>query len=171
MELETGRLRLRCLKTDDLDAVVAALDDWAVAQWLTRPPFPYARADAEAYLAVMRSDHAGGRPTLFAVARAGDDAPSGAIGVELDDPATGELGYWIGRPHWGRGYAAEAAAALVARARLLGLERLLAVADPENLRSRRVLEKTGFRAVGLQPPDRPSRRGATALCAYELALA
>lgn len=171
MELRTARLRLRCLAADDLDAVLAALNDWAVAQWLTRPPYPYARADGEAYLEVMRADHAAGRPTLFAIADAADDALVGVIGVEREDAATGELGYWIGRAHWGRGYAAEAAAALVDRARGLGLATLVAVTDPENRRSQRVLEKTGFRAVGLRPSDRPSRRGAPALRAYELALA
>lgn len=171
VELRSRRLRLRCLTTEDLDGLVAALNDWEVAQWLTRPPYPYARGDGEDYLAVMRTDHAAGRAMLFAIADGADDALIGAIGVELDDASTGELGYWIGRSHWGQGYAAEAAAALVVRARALGLETLTAVTDPENGRSRRVLEKVGFRAMGLRPPDRPSRRGAQALCAYELSLA
>lgn len=171
VELRTSRLRLRCLTPEDLEDVVAGLNDWNVAQWLTRPPYPYARGDGEDYLAVMRTDHAGGRATLFAISDGADDALIGAIGIELDDASTGELGYWIARPHWGRGFAAEAASALVARARAIGLQTLTAVTDPENGRSRRVLEKTGFRAVGLRPPDRPSRRGARALCAYELSLA
>lgn len=57
-----------------------------------------------------------------------------------------ELYYLIGREHWGRGYAYEAAAALTDYAfRVIGLEQLYAKADPRNTASLGVLRKLGFR--------------------------
>jgi len=63
-----------------------------------------------------------------------------------------ELGYRLGRAHWGNGYASEIAAASARYAfGTLGLDRLVAVSYPDNAASRRVLEKTGF--VELGPTD------------------
>ncbi len=60
-----------------------------------------------------------------------------------------ELGYRLGRAHWGKGYATEVARASAARGwGALGFGRLVAVTYPENVGSRRVLEKTGFVEVG-----------------------
>lgn len=85
-----------------------------------------------------------------------------------------ELGYWIGRPHWGLGYATEAACADVASA-FAGarVERVVALPLVDNVPSRRVLEKAGLWFVGLCPAEVPwegreqavyeSIRGAAAL--------
>jgi RimJ/RimL family protein N-acetyltransferase len=169
VQLLTARLRLRCLEEKDLDAAAAMLSDWEVAQWLSRPPYPYRRRDGEAFLAAQRAEHAAGRAAAFALAEAASDALVGAMGVEPLGEGIGELGYWLGRPYWGRGYASEAGAALVGRAWRDGLHGVTAVTDPENLRSRRVLEKLGFRLVAERPRDEPSRRGARTFCAYALA--
>ena len=60
-----------------------------------------------------------------------------------------ELGYRLGKPYWGRGYATEAAGAWLAHGfGELGLERIVAVTHPENVASRRVLEKIGMRFDG-----------------------
>ncbi len=60
-----------------------------------------------------------------------------------------ELGYYLGRPAWGRGLATELARALVADALdALGLKRIVAVVRPENAASRRVLAKAGLHPVG-----------------------
>ncbi|MDK2747051.1 MAG: GNAT family N-acetyltransferase [Brevundimonas sp.] len=63
---------------------------------------------------------------------------------------TGTLGYWIGQPYAGRGYATAAMRAVVAYAfDRLKLHRLEAACLPTNQASRRVLEKSGFRNEGL----------------------
>lgn len=169
MELLTARLRLRCMAEKDLDAAAEMLSDWEVAQWLSRPPYPYTRRDGEAFAAALRAEHAAGRRLVFALAEAGTDALVGAAGVEPAGPGEGELGYWLGRPYWGRGYASEAAAALIRLAWDEPLRSLTAVTDPENRRSQRVLLKLGFQPLGERPRDEPSRRGAATVSAYALA--
>lgn len=65
----------------------------AVAQWLSRPPYPYFKEDAEAYRALVVTDHANGRPTLFAeiesmavvVVQGEQVAPAGGELVEARD--------------------------------------------------------------------------------------
>lgn len=79
-------------------------------------------------------------------------AGTGVDGTDLD--ARGpeiEIGYWVARRVWARGYATEIGSAVLAWAMSdggPGLGRLIAVAHPENLASQRVLEKIGMRRVG-----------------------
>ena len=156
MIIETQRLRLRPFRYADIAPIVAGLNDWTIAQWLSRTPFPYAVHDAEAWLAEADKAHAGGR---YAIAARGSDALIGAIGVEPDGPDR-ELGYWLGVAHWGRGLAGEAVDALVAASfGTLGVRRLHATTDPDNTRSQRVLLKAGFREIGTRAADPPTRRG------------
>lgn len=72
----------------------------------------------------------------------------GVLNIE-GTPKRGELGYWVGVPYWGRGYASAAARALV---RLMfeehGLDELYSSCLVRNPASARVLEKAGFRPVG-----------------------
>src|SRR5690606_34305364 len=75
----------------------------------------------------------------------------GATGLTLDaEHDRAELGYWIGVQHWGRGYATEAAAALVAYGfEHLGLNRIYATHLLRNPMSGRVMEKIGMREEGV----------------------
>jgi RimJ/RimL family protein N-acetyltransferase len=60
-----------------------------------------------------------------------------------------EVGYHLGRAHWGRGYATEAARGLLQHGfERLGLARIVAVVDPENTRSLAVVARLGMRAEG-----------------------
>jgi RimJ/RimL family protein N-acetyltransferase len=164
MLLETPRLRLRPYGLADLAAIVAGLNDWTVAQWLARTPYPYRPADADAFLAEAAAAHAGGR---FAIADRATDRLIGAIGVEhgTDDR---ELGYWLAREQWGRGLMSEAVTAIVDHAfGTLGVRRLHATTDPDNAASQRVLLKAGFRRIGSQPADPPTRRGHPARPLFE----
>ena len=169
MILTTDRLRLRCMEPRDLDAFVRVLNDWEVQQWLAQPPFPYGRADGEAYLALMRANHAGPHPTAFVMADKVDDATLGVVSIDVGDDGVGALGYWLDRAHWGHGYATEAVRALIAQARgHPELRRIAAVTDPENQRSQRVLGAGGLASLGPRDRTSPSRRGATRMLRYEL---
>jgi [ribosomal protein S5]-alanine N-acetyltransferase len=80
-----------------------------------------------------------------AVVMKGNDEVIGLAGMQPHDDGQFELGWWIWKDHWGRGYATEAAAAFVAHGRdMMGLKRVVAVIDPPNLASRRVAEKLGM---------------------------
>lgn len=109
-----------------------------------RFPYPYTRADAEAWIADCAAET--GTPTQWAIDL---DGPAiGGVGLErLSDVhrLTADIGYWIGEPYWGNGIAT---AALIAMTHLafekFPLERLQALVFEWNPASRRVLEKAGY---------------------------
>jgi len=76
--------------------------------------------------------------------------PVGMCGlIRRDTLPDVDLGFAFLPGAWGRGYAREAAAAVLAHARdVLGLKRILAITDPENTASIRVLERVGMRREG-----------------------
>jgi RimJ/RimL family protein N-acetyltransferase len=89
---------------------------------------------------------------MFLVCTRGDGAVLGGGGIANLDGERPEIGYWLGVPFWGKGYATEAARALIDHAfGDLGHRVLLGRARVSNPASRRVLEKCGFQwtSVGL----------------------
>ena len=82
----------------------------------------------------------------------------GSTGDESEEPA---LGYWLGQPHWGNGYAREAVAAVLDYGlRTLGMETIRAYTDPSNLASQRDLLHCGLERVGEIVLTKPTRQGA-----------
>ena len=79
-----------------------------------------------------------------------DDTLVGAVGLKLEeDTGIAELGYWIGVPYWGNGYATEAAETLLDFGfDTLALERIWARAFVRNPASSRVLQKLGMKHEG-----------------------
>jgi RimJ/RimL family protein N-acetyltransferase len=167
--ITTDRLRLRPMERKDIADFVRDLSDWEVQQWLSIPPFPYRHTDGEAFLTIVRANHGTAHPTAFVVADKSSDETLGTISVNIDGDGTGELGYWLGRAHWGRGIMKEAVAALLRHARgHPSLRRLIAVTDPANVRSQRILSACGLAECGLKDRPKPSRRGSMQMLEYEL---
>jgi RimJ/RimL family protein N-acetyltransferase len=144
--LRTERLVLRAPRPDDAPALVPLINDRRVAENLSRAPHPYARKDAETFIsgANLADDEVAFLVTLR------DGTLVGACGVGTLAGASPEIGYWFGVAHWGRGYATEAARAVIAYAfDELGHETLEAGARVSNPASRRVLEKCGYEWTGV----------------------
>jgi RimJ/RimL family protein N-acetyltransferase len=143
--LETERLVLRAPRPDDAEALAHLINDRRIAVNTARIPYPYSVADAEQFIAAV------GRPdgeVAFLITL--DDALIGGCGVAQSDSGP-ELGYWVGVPFWGRGFATEAARAVIDHAfGSLGHEVLEAGARVSNPASRRVLEKCGFQWTGVR---------------------
>lgn len=157
MFARTERLLLRPGWAEDAPALAAAIANEAIVRNLATAPWPYALRDAEAFLASPRDpilpsflifERTAGAPVLVGSCGLGR-RPSGAI----------ELGYWIAREHWDRGFATEAGFALIDIARALGLERLEASYFTDNPASGRVLEKLGFVPTGISAPRYSCARG------------
>jgi RimJ/RimL family protein N-acetyltransferase len=141
--LETERLVLRAPRLEDAKAVVTLAGDRRVAENTARIPHPYRVADAGEWISSVQADTGTFLITL-------DGAPIGACGIDFRDGPTPELGYWLGAPFWGKGYATEAARAMIDHAfETLGHEALQAGARVSNPASRRVLEKCGFQWTGV----------------------
>ena len=161
MFARTEHLLLRPGWAEDAPALAAAIADEAIVRNLATAPWPYALRDAEAFLAAPRDpvlpsfliyERTGGDPMLVGACGLGR-RPSGAV----------ELGYWIAREHWNRGFATEAGLALLAIAEALGLSRLEASYFIDNPASGRVLEKLGFLATGIAAPRYSCARGDEAM--------
>lgn len=147
--IATARLLLRAFTDADATAVQRLAGVREVADQ-TLLPYPYADGVAEAWIAARRAAHDRGEATDLAIERVLDGALVGAIGLAFEPRrARAKLGYWVGAPYWGRGYATEAAAAVVAYGfETCGLERIWAPRFHGNAASARVLEKLGFAHEG-----------------------
>jgi RimJ/RimL family protein N-acetyltransferase len=144
--LETKRLALRAPHMQDAVAVATLINDRRIAENTARIPHPYTLADAEGFIARANQDD---REAAFVITL-GDDTVIGGCGVGTLLSSEPEIGYWIGIPYWGKGYATEAARALVDHAfGGLGYEKIEAGARVSNPASRRVLEKCGFQWTGV----------------------
>ncbi len=112
----------------------------------TRLPDPYPADGALEFLRYVMPRHAEGSEYAFAVI----DERVGLVGTcglhhVVRERGEAELGFWVGRPYWGRGFASAAARLGVALAfGALGFDRLVAHALSDNVASRRVLERAGF---------------------------
>ena len=143
--LETKRLALRAPQLEDAKTVAMLANDRRIAENTARIPHPYREADAESFFASANTP-AGDAQFLITLR---DGTIMGACGLVLQDE-TPELGYWLGVPYWGKGYATEALHALIDYAFTdLGHAALQAGARVTNPASRRVLEKCGFQWTGV----------------------
>ncbi|HEX8877478.1 MAG TPA: GNAT family N-acetyltransferase [Phycisphaerales bacterium] len=146
--LRTARLTLSAMEPSDAPAIASLAGDKRVFDKTLLIPHPYELRHAHEWIASHATQWQRWKQDWTANwAIRLDGAMIGAIGlVGAAAHRRAELGYWVGAPHWGNGYASEAAAAVVAFARdVLGAKRLEAGVFVGNEASRRVLQKCGMR--------------------------
>lgn len=150
--LQTKRLTLRPYAVADIPALVPLIGAREVAATTLRIPHPYREADARDFIAATKEDVSTGNELRLAVIMRESGSLCGGMGLRIEtDHLRAELGYWIGVPYWGKGYATEAAAAMVNYGfDTLGLHRIFAGHVANNLASARVLQKIGMRHEGCQ---------------------
>ena len=157
MFARTPRLLLRPGFPEDAPALAQAIGDEIIVRNLTTAPWPYGVRDAEAFLASPRDpvlpsflifERTAGAPKLIGSCDLGR-RPSGAV----------EMGYWIARSHWSRGFATEACTALLGIARALAVPQIEASHFIDSPASARVLDKLGFVSTGLIAPRMSCARG------------
>ncbi len=143
--LVTERLLMRRPRVNDAMPLAVLADNRHVAEMLARMPHPYGPAEARAFLAMETGQRAG---AVYALTLAGTGSFIGCAGVNVTDRGL-ELGYWIGEPFWRRGFATEAAHALVDLAFEATPAKVLhAACRVINPASRRVIHKCGFQYAG-----------------------
>ena len=157
MFARTERLLLRPGWAEDAPALAQAIADEMIVRNLATAPWPYRLRDAEAFLAAPRD------PVLptFLIFERTNAAPElvGSCGLGRRPSGAVEMGYWIARGHWGRGFATEASRALIDIARTLGFGQLEGSHFIDNPASGRVLEKLGFQPLGITAPRMSCARG------------
>lgn len=146
--IETERLILRPWRETDAPALFRYASDpdiGPVAGWTPH-------ASLEESLRIIRTVFAA--PEIYAVVLKESGEPVGSCGIMFADglhsadmkPGHAEIGYWIGKPYWGQGLIPEAVRALLARSfNELKLDAVWCGYYDGNIKSRRVIEKCGFR--------------------------
>jgi RimJ/RimL family protein N-acetyltransferase len=157
--IDTDRLLLRSPIAADAEPIAALLGNWNVASWLVRVPFPYRVEHAAVWIERSIQERVAGVGWPYLIMRRNDNVLMGCMDISIEgDPRAGTLGYWLGEAFWGRGYATEAAKAVIGFAfDILKLSEVNASALPENARSMRVLEKAGMTPIGRQVEDTAER--------------
>lgn len=149
---QTDRLTLSVPRMSDVDALAPYWSDPETMKYIGHSGDPWDREMVQERIAqaIERQRISG---MCFWVARLSETGEiigqGGLVPIANTGPEI-ELGYRIGRPHWGKGYATEIARASAAHAfGPLKLDRLIAVTYPQNTGSRKVLLKAGFTELGL----------------------
>ena len=147
--LETPRLLLRPLVSDDTAALLPLFNDWRVIEWLSAPPWPYSRADMDGYFSALLASDAPDRELYYVIER--DAGMIGGISWRMQSAGHTQvgsgpnIGYWLGAAHWGNGYMTEAANALIQHLfTKLPVNALYSGAFEGNNASLHVQDKLGF---------------------------
>lgn len=148
--IDASRVSLRWMSETDIDALYTIFSNVEVMRYWSFPAIP----DRNAASVMLKEIHDGfqNRTLLkWGVARRTDDALIGTVTIyNLSlDHRRAELGYALGRAHWGQGYMHEALQAMLGFAfGVLDLHRMEADVDPRNAASIRSLERLGFQREG-----------------------
>ena len=149
--ITTDRLVIRAMTQDDAEALWVRRNDPETARhqnWTL--PFPRQRADDMVQAIAMMGEPSDGEWWMAVVCDRTSGGTVGDLALQLTfDERAAEIGYTFAREHWGRGYATEAAGALVDwLVETVGVSRVAGTTHPDNLASIVVLERLGMRFEG-----------------------
>jgi ribosomal-protein-alanine N-acetyltransferase len=144
--IKTARLEMRPWSQADIPELLPLIGAREVAATTLRVPHPYQEKHAREFFANTANEN----ELRLAIRLRSDGRLCGGVGLHPDEQhRRAELGYWIGVPYWGNGYATEAAKAIVERGfEEIKLNRIFANHFKHNPRSGRVLTKIGMRHEG-----------------------
>lgn len=112
--IETNRLILRAFTLSDAPGVQRMAGDEDVARNTLAMPFPYLEGMADTWIATHRQEFDERKSVILAITLRENNILAGAVGLGLQLPYSyAELGYWIGREFWGKGYCTEAVRAVI----------------------------------------------------------
>jgi RimJ/RimL family protein N-acetyltransferase len=146
--LETARLKLRPYTEADIPELLPLIGTREVAATTLRIAHPYTEQDARDFLQLAKDPD----KLWLAITLRSDGGQIGGIGLRVEKQHQhAELGYWLGVPFWGHGYATEAASEIVRYGfETLALHRIFASHFKHNPASGRILTKIGMTHEGCQ---------------------
>lgn len=166
--IETERLVLRPWRESDAAVLYRYASDHRVGPVAGWPP----HTSVENSLEIIRTVFSA--PEVYAMVLKVTNEPVGCCGIMFDEEKHGvkmqvkdaEIGYWVGVPHWGKGYAPEAVRALMKRSfEVLGVSTLWISYYDGNAQSHRVAGKCGFKHHHTER-DKPSPLGDVRTCHF-----
>lgn len=160
--IKTDHLTLRPLTLADAPRIARFTGDFDVARMVSSIPHPHLLVSVEGWILMLEARAGLSREHVFAIDLPGEGL-AGCIGASRAPGADWEIGYWVGRPYWGRGIATEAAQAMTSFVRReLTRGPVLAGHFADNPASGRVLQKAGFVYTGEVKPRFSLARGSKA---------
>lgn len=148
--LKTPRLILRPFKMSDAPVVAELANDKDIATNTENLPFPYLEHHAIDWIRAHQYMYDDDHMLTLAITHAKKNIVIGAIGLEFTKTYNhAELGYWLGKPYWGNGYATEATKRMIHHGFMeLNLHRIHAMHLKKNPYSGKVLKKLGMQQEG-----------------------
>ena len=144
--IQTDRLLLRPFALEDASMVQTLAGEKDIASTTLNLPHPYEDGMAEEWIGTHQDRYEKGESVVLAIVLNDNRTLIGAIGLEINkDNDRAELGYWIGKPYWNKGYCTEAARAFIQHGfDVLGLVRIHASHFGRNPASGRVMQNIGM---------------------------
>lgn len=159
---KSKRLHYRAPTKSDAPQIVVLAGDWDVASMTDRIPYPYLEQDALEWIDGLPEEE-----EVFAIDL--DGTLIGLCGVTDRKNGDAEIGYWIGKPWWGKGYATEATTALLNYCfKQRKFARVVCCHYVDNAASARVIAKLGFEKTGDCSAWCQARRKDVPALTYEL---
>lgn len=149
------KIRLRPPVASDAPAMAAAMNNWEIVRWLSaNVPYPATAGICHDFIKRIGDAWEEGYGAVFAVLALndGEEQFAGTIGLTATAADEAVLGFWLGRSFWGQGYGRAMMRGMLTFAfEQSPIETVLAGTDPANTRSSRLLEASGFEAIGVRP--------------------
>ncbi len=142
------RIILRRPRMSDADQITEYCEDLQLSRYTQNIPHPYKRKDAVWFVKHCAEEWKAKKGYIYVIEH--DKKLAGVISLNMRGKGVAEMGYWVGRPHWGHGLTTEAAKLLLrAGFKKLKLHKIYATHHPKNPASGRVMEKLGMKYEGL----------------------
>ncbi|ATL44450.1 GNAT family N-acetyltransferase [Elizabethkingia sp. HX WHF] len=144
LKIETERLILSPLKESDIPLITEYLQEKIISDNTSHIPYPYSESDARTWLKMSNDALTAKTGYTFAI-REKEGKIIGAIGLHDRGDDKAELGYWIAVPFWNKGYATEAASAILNFGiKELKFHKIYATHFIHNPASGKIMEKIGM---------------------------
>ena len=141
--LKTERLVIKSPEIDDKVELTQLINDYDVVQWHSNMPFPYKQEDAEVFIEQSQEKILKHEIKTYMIFH--NKIMLGGIELRDFNGHSCELGYWLGKKYWGKGFATEAVGRLLELGfDELDLNEIYASYKVGNKASKKVLEKSGF---------------------------
>jgi ribosomal-protein-alanine N-acetyltransferase len=164
VHFRTRRLELRPLHVADAPRLALLAGDYDVASMTGSIPHPYSEQMAAEWIASAQKGEEG---VVFAISHTG--VLIGCTGYRAKAKDHAEMGYWLGKPFWGQGFATEAVEAVIRHAfEADGFDYLIAGHFSDNPASKRIIEKLGFEPLGTETRECAARGGEASCITYRL---
>lgn len=141
-ELNTGRLKLRKIRTEDISSLVKYCNNKKISDQILNIPYPYSEENAIFRINFVLQGFKNKERYVFAITLKESEELIGEIGLHLDKVNnSAQFGYWIAEPFWGKGIATEATASILKFGfEVLELNKIYATHYPENEASGKVMQ-------------------------------